>query len=100
MSISTLNPATGELVRSYTQYSPERVNEVLDAAAGAQREWAHVAVAQRAAAMAPLAALLRSRVEEYATLMTVEMGKPIAQARAEILKCATCADHFAEHGAG
>ena len=98
MSISTLNPTTGELLKSYAQYSPERVNEVLDAAVGAQRDWARVDVAQRAAAMLPLAALLRSRVEEYATLMTVEMGKPITQARAEILKCATCAEHYAEHG--
>jgi succinate-semialdehyde dehydrogenase/glutarate-semialdehyde dehydrogenase len=98
--IATLNPATGELVESYTPYTGDQVERILEAAHVAQQAWAHVDVNERAARLAPLAGLLRERVDEYATLMTIEMGKPVSQARAEVLKCALCVDHYVENGVG
>lgn len=98
MSISTVNPATGQLVQHYDKHRPEQVDATLDAARAAQRDWATLAVEERAARIAPIAGLLRERVDTYAELLTLEMGKPIGQARAEILKCATCVDHYVEHG--
>lgn len=98
MAISTLNPATGELIESYRPYSTEQCDRVVEAASTAQRRWARLPVERRAEAMRPLGQLLRDRVEQYAALMTLEMGKPVSQARAEVVKCAGCADHYADVG--
>jgi acyl-CoA reductase-like NAD-dependent aldehyde dehydrogenase len=77
MPISTLNPTTGELIESYEAYSKAQGDQILDGARSAQRTWGRVDIDRRATALQPLAELLRARVEEYATLMTLEMGKPI-----------------------
>lgn len=98
MTIETLNPATGELVESFQPYTATRVEEILASSERAQRAWALRDVRDRAEALVPMAELLRSRVDVYASLMTLEMGKPIAQSRAEILKCAGCVEHYAENG--
>ena len=96
MPISTLNPMSGEVIESYEAYDDVHVDRIVEAASRAQRHWKGLAVEARAAAVQPMGALLRSRLEEYALLMTVEMGKPISQARAEIEKCALCVDHYVE----
>jgi len=98
VSITTLNPATGELIESYQPYEAAQCDQILDEVVGAQHQWRRLDITERVAALRPLADVLRTNVDEYATLMTVEMGKPIEQAKAEVLKCAGCMDHFAEHG--
>ena len=97
MPISTLNPMSGEVIESYEAYDDAHVDRIVEAASRAQRHWKGLDVEARAAAVQPMGELLRSRLEEYALLMTVEMGKPISQARAEIEKCAMCVDHYVEH---
>ena len=99
MAIETLNPATGELLTKYEAYSQSKIESILKAAVGTQKSWASQSIDQRATALAPMANLLRARVDEYALLMTTEMGKPISQSKAEVLKCATCVDHYVENGA-
>jgi len=99
MAIETLNPATGELLTKYEAYGQSKIESILKAAVGAQKSWASQNIDQRATALAPMANLLRARVDEYALLMTTEMGKPISQSIAEVLKCATCVDHYVENGA-
>lgn len=98
MPIATVNPCTGELIREYEPHGDHQVDQILDAAAAAQRAWARRSIGDRAAALSALAGRLRSRSEEYALLMTVEMGKPIGQSRAEIEKCAACVEYYVEHG--
>src|SRR2546430_502658 len=63
-------------------------------------EWRERPIAERALPMRALAALLRERSDRYARLATLEMGKPIAEAKAEIEKCAFGCEHFAENAAG
>jgi succinate-semialdehyde dehydrogenase/glutarate-semialdehyde dehydrogenase len=98
MAIMTLNPATGEVLETFEAYDEANIDRVLESADRAQRSWARVSVEQRAERLLPMADLLRQRVDDYARLITVEMGKPIAQARAEVEKCATCVEHYAHEG--
>jgi len=100
MAIATVNPATGEQLDSYEPYDASRCDAVLDAAQRAQRDWGQIDPSGRADTLRRLADLLRERVGEYASLVTREMGKPITQARGEIDKCASCVEHYVEHGPG
>lgn len=98
MAIATVNPATGELIEAYDAYHRSRWDTVLDDAAQAQRDWARRSIVARADQLGAMANVLRQRADEYASLITLEMGKPISQARAEVEKCAACVDHYVQHG--
>ncbi len=98
MAIATVNPATGELVESYEPYDESHWGTVLDAAHRAQRDWAAQDISARATRMQGLATKLRECRDEFSSLITLEMGKPISQARAEVEKCAACVDHYVERG--
>ncbi len=95
----TVNPATGEPGRSYDQHSIEQAHEAAAAAHKAFLEWRRTSFDQRAAVVRKAAELLRARKDEYAGLMTEEMGKTIDDGRAEVEKCATNCDWFADHAA-
>ena len=98
MSLESVNPATGEVIQTYQETSPRDVERILDAAVGAFQEWRRRPVAERAGPMRAAAGVLRQRRAIYAEAMTLEMGKPITQAEAEIDKCAWTCDHYADHG--
>jgi succinate-semialdehyde dehydrogenase/glutarate-semialdehyde dehydrogenase len=97
MAIDSVNPATGETVASYDEMTPEQVGEALERAHRAFLDWRRVGFAERAALMHRAAGVLRERADEYARLMALEMGKPIAGGRAEAEKCAWVCDYYAEH---
>ena len=65
----------------------------------AQRAWREVAISERSALCVNIAKVLRQRATVLATLITAEMGKPLAEAAAEIEKCAVCCDYYAENAA-
>jgi succinate-semialdehyde dehydrogenase len=92
------NPATGEIVATYPYQSPESVEATLKASAAAFQIWRVTSMAERVATYRRLATTLRDRVELLAVLITDEMGKPIAAARAEIEKCASTIEWLADHG--
>ena len=94
-SIETLNPATGEVLRRYQPHDRGAIGARLDAAVAAQRRWRETSFAERGAALRGAAAQLRAGKGELAALATREMGKPIAEAEAEIEKCAVSCDWFA-----
>jgi succinate-semialdehyde dehydrogenase/glutarate-semialdehyde dehydrogenase len=96
----SLNPATEELVARFDFASEEDLEARVAAAAGARRSWAGAAFAERARPMRELARLLREERPRLASLVTMEMGKPIREAQGEIEKCAWVCDHYAEHAAG
>ncbi len=96
-TIVTVNPATGAELARYPVMTGEQIDAALDAAAAAQRAWADVDFKVRAEILRAAAELLRDRVEELALLVTREMGKPLAEARAEVHKCATGLEFYAEH---
>ncbi len=92
------NPATGELIAAYSYQKPEDVEAVLANAASAYQTWRSIPMNQRVAAYERLATLFRERSEMLAGLITAEMGKTIASARAEIEKSAATIEWIARNG--
>src|SRR5919197_6081730 len=97
--IVSVNPATEEVLASFDPFTTEEVEEALGQAEDAFHAWRERSIGDRATPMRRLAKLLRERGDRYARLITLEMGKPISEARAEIEKCAFGCDHFAENAA-
>jgi succinate-semialdehyde dehydrogenase/glutarate-semialdehyde dehydrogenase len=98
-SLVTYNPATGEPLASYATFSDAQVDAALTRADEAQCAWAALPIAGRAAVLRRVAALLREELDDLALLITREMGKPLVEARAEVEKCATTCDYYAENAA-
>lgn len=90
------DPATGIALCSVADASPDDGMAALDAAVAAQREFAAVAPRARADILTRSYELLHERVDDLALLMTLEMGKPLAEARGEIAYAAEFFRHFAE----
>ncbi|EIW9475810.1 MULTISPECIES: succinate-semialdehyde dehydrogenase [Klebsiella] len=94
----SVNPTTGEVVSSLPWSTEQQVDSAIALAQQAFRQWRHVAVADRAAALRKVGSVMRARGEELAQMISLEMGKPIAQARGEVSKSANLCDWYAEHG--
>jgi acyl-CoA reductase-like NAD-dependent aldehyde dehydrogenase len=99
MAIETVNPATGEPLATHDTHDHAAIGDVLDRARAAFAAWRTAPFAQRATRMRALAAHLREHKHSLARLATLEMGKPIAEAEAEVAKCAWNCDFYAEHAA-
>ncbi|HEY3133820.1 MAG TPA: NAD-dependent succinate-semialdehyde dehydrogenase [Gemmatimonadaceae bacterium] len=97
MSISTINPATGESLRTFEPYSTARVNETLDRAVAAFQKNRQTSFAERATHMRAAARILNAECRELGHLMTLEMGKPFKAATAEAEKCATACTYYADN---
>src|SRR5436309_680929 len=95
--VESVNPAIEAVIATFEQSTPAQVEQALVEADTAFRDWRRHSIGERSTAMRRAAALLRSRKERYAGLITAEMGKPITQAEAEVEKCAWVCDYFAEH---
>ncbi|MCK0209716.1 NAD-dependent succinate-semialdehyde dehydrogenase [Starkeya koreensis] len=91
----SVNPATGAVLRSYAELSPADLERRVGDAVAAQRGWKRTPISERAALLLRLASVLREGVSRWAPLITQEMGKPIGEAEAEILKCAWCCEFYA-----
>lgn len=97
--MKAVDPATGELIREYPEHAGDEVAARLERADAAFHDWSLRPVSERTALLRDLAGGLRSGLAAHAALMTAEMGKPIAQAEAEVGKCAMTCEWFAEHAA-
>jgi succinate-semialdehyde dehydrogenase / glutarate-semialdehyde dehydrogenase len=93
----TVNPANGEPGQSYNQHSLDDAHAAAAAARKAFLEWRRTSFAERATIVRKAGKLLRARKDDYARLMTEEMGKTLDDGRAEIEKCAANCDWFADH---
>ena len=96
MAIVSINPATGETIKTYDEMTPAQAAAAVDQAHEAWRTWRRTPFAERARLMKRAAAILRERKTELAVLMAQEMGKPLKQGVAEAEKCALGCDYFAE----
>ncbi len=99
MALISINPATGRRLRRYRAATASAVEAALARAHAGFQDWRRSSFAHRGRILRAAAAILRRDRERHAVLMTAEMGKPIAQARAEVDKCALVCDHFARHAA-
>src|SRR5262249_23897626 len=97
MPIQTLNPATGEVVRTFTALTPQEINDKLDAAKVAARSWRLSPIKERASVLERAGDLLDARAGEYGRMMTLEMGKPLRSAVEEAQKCARACRYYAEN---
>jgi len=97
MTIEVINPATGERVRTHEEMTPDEVSRRLELAHQAFLRWRETDFSHRAGPMHRAAEILRERKDQYAELMAVEMGKPIAGGVAEAEKCAWVCDFYADH---
>ncbi len=101
MSILTsINPFTGALIGSYKSLTDAEALNKAELAEAAFTKWRHSAFTERSERLKKLADVLVLHKTKLATLATSEMGKPIAQAVAEVEKCALLCHYYAEHGAG
>ncbi len=96
MPIQSINPATGELLRSFRPLEPEAIEAKIALAHEASRTYPSETLAQRTFWMRRLAHLLEAEENELATLMVREMGKTITSARAEVAKCAVACRYYAD----
>jgi succinate-semialdehyde dehydrogenase/glutarate-semialdehyde dehydrogenase len=92
-----VNPATGEGGRRYDQHSIEEAHAIAERAHRAFLDWRRTSFEERSAIVRKAGEILRSREDEFARLMTEEMGKTLDDGRAEIEKCALNCDWFADH---
>jgi acyl-CoA reductase-like NAD-dependent aldehyde dehydrogenase len=98
MSFESINPATGEILGTYPEHDAQEIDNRLQSAWDRWLSWSRTPLSERTDFLSRLADLLEKRVEDYARLITLEMGKPIGEARGEVKKAAAGARHFAQEG--
>lgn len=95
--IATINPATGQVVKTFTAATDSEVDAAITRAAARFADYRHTGFAQRAQWMHAAADLLEAEADEVAAMMTLEMGKTVASARSEALKCVQGFRFYADH---
>lgn len=98
--IKSINPYTGDEIAAFDFHTEGQVEAALAGAAKAQAEWRQTPLSERAALLKRMAKVLRANKDSYARTITLEMGKPIVEAEAEVEKCAMNCDFYAEAAAG
>lgn len=98
MNFFSKNPFNQEVLHEYSLMSRSRVEVVLENSQHAFHSWKKTTLAHRAYLLQRTAGLLEARIEDLARLITLEMGKPLAEARSEINKCASVCRYYAENG--
>lgn len=97
MQITSINPATGEQIRNYQEFTPEQTVVAIARANETWHTWRTTSFAHRAQLMKRAGETLRTRKDDLARLMAIEMGKPLKQGLAEAEKCAWACDYYSEH---
>jgi succinate-semialdehyde dehydrogenase/glutarate-semialdehyde dehydrogenase len=96
MTFTSLDPATGEKLQDYPEWDTTRLDKALDLGQVAAARWGSLEVGERCKKLRELGAVLRRRRDEYAELMSREMGKVMAEAKAEVEKCAGACEYYAD----
>ena len=97
MPIATINPATGEVLTTFEALTDAEIDTRLEAAAKGFQTLRRTSFAERAGWMYAAADILDAELEQLATIMTTEMGKTLASAKAEVAKSAKACRYYAEH---
>jgi succinate-semialdehyde dehydrogenase/glutarate-semialdehyde dehydrogenase len=99
MPLVSINPATGRVIARHREHSAAAIMSAVAETHAGFLEWRLLSFPERARHLAALGAALRRQTNTLARLITDEMGKPLADARAEIEKCAACCEFYAQHAA-
>lgn len=97
MALEAINPATGELIETFTEMTPAETTAVVESTTVTFASWRQTTFVERSRLMHKAAAVLRKNADNYAATMALEMGKPIVEGRAEVEKCATVCEFYAEN---
>ena len=98
VSIETVNPATGETIRKYSEATADQCRRAVRKAGSAFGEWKKTGFGRRAELLKKTAEILRERAQSYGELMALEMGKVLREGVSEAEKCALVCDYYAENG--
>ena len=88
MSVESIDPTTGEILKKYDEMTPEEIAATIEKADRAFTSWRTTSFGERAERMRAAGRILREKTDEYARLMADEMGMPLADGREEEEKCA------------
>jgi succinate-semialdehyde dehydrogenase/glutarate-semialdehyde dehydrogenase len=95
--LKSINPANGQEIASYKEMTLEEVGTIIANVDSAYHEWRNTSFDHRATLLRRASELLQNRKEDLGRLMTLEMGKPYTQALAEVTKCATVCEYYADN---
>ena len=95
--LKSVNPVTGKIVETYEAHSDKGVEKIINATDKSWQHWRTTSFEQRSALMQNISILLKSRKEELARLMALEMGKVMKEGIAEIEKCAWVCEYYAQN---
>jgi len=98
VELKSINPTNGDVVGSYPELSSSEISTVLNEANDAFNGWHTLDIEERCQFFRNMAEILLSRKNEFARIMALEMGKPLAQGKAEVKKCALGCEYYAENG--
>jgi len=99
MDFTSINPANGEKLHDYPMWDAERLEQALTLTAAVTPAWNLGSLAERVGLLHRAGETLRKRRDQYAALISREMGKLIGEARTEVEKCALCCDYYAQYAA-
>jgi len=96
MPLISTNPATGEVIKTYEEMTTSEVNDVLEKVNIDWHEWRNESFQHRSKKLIEVAKVLKANKEEYGRMMSLEMGKPLSQARTEVEKSAWVCQYYAD----
>jgi succinate-semialdehyde dehydrogenase / glutarate-semialdehyde dehydrogenase len=95
--MKSINPTTGEAIRTFKEHSDKGATVIINGVDKAWQSWKQTSFGQRAELMANLATLLRSQRDELAKMITLEMGKVLRESKSEVEKCAWVCEYYAQN---
>ena len=95
--LTSINPAKNKLIKTYNEMESEESAKIISLSDESFKNWKETSFKHRSELMRNAASVLRKNSDEYSILMTVEMGKPIVQSRAEVEKCAWVCEYYSEN---
>jgi succinate-semialdehyde dehydrogenase / glutarate-semialdehyde dehydrogenase len=98
MTFQSIHPYDQSVIAEYPIMDANTLEHRLESASEAFEEWRKTSMQQRSDLLKRVAAGLRANIDDFARLITMEMGKILPEAHAEVEKCAACCDFYAEHG--
>ena len=100
MAFATVNPYTNELVKSFPSATDAEIKAAVDRSDKAFQSWKNLSIAERVGYLKNASALLREKSDEYAALLTLEMGKIFGESKAEVELSAQILDYYVKHAEG
>jgi succinate-semialdehyde dehydrogenase/glutarate-semialdehyde dehydrogenase len=99
MEFKSINPYNGEIIATYQSLTEDQLNEKLNKAQETFVTWRKVSLVERCKLMRNAAVVLKKNRDKYARMISLEMGKPITEARSEVTKCAWVCEYYADNAA-